>query len=198
MSAGLPVVYTVRHGETAWSLSGQHTGLTDLPLTEAGERNARGLAARLAGRTFAKVLTSPLQRAARTCELAGFGAVAQRDPDLVEWNYGDYEGRKSVDIHAERPDWQLFRDGCPGGESPAQVGARADRVVQRVRAIPGDALIFSSGHFLRTFAARWLGLEPAAGKLFTLDTASLSALGYEHDLSAPVIQLWNDTRHVGG
>src|SRR5258707_11366839 len=134
MSAGLPVVYVVRHGETAWSFSGQHTGLTDLPLTEAGERNARGLAERLRGLAFAKVLTSPLQRAARTCTLAGFGAVAEPDRDLVEWNYGEYEGRKSVDIHAERPDWQLFRDGCPGGESPDEVRARADRVVRRVRA----------------------------------------------------------------
>jgi probable phosphoglycerate mutase len=193
MSAGLPVVYTVRHGETAWSLSGQHTGLTDLPLTENGERNARGLVARLAGRSFAKVYTSPLQRAARTCELAGFGAVAERDRDLVEWNYGDYEGRKSVDIHAERPDWDLFRDGCPGGESPAEVGARADRVVHRLRAIDGDVLLFSSGHFLRTLAARWLGLEPAAGRYFLLGTAAMNILAYEHNRSEPAIRLWNET-----
>jgi broad specificity phosphatase PhoE len=193
MSAGLPVVCTVRHGETAWSLSGQHTGLTDLPLTENGERNARGLAARLGGRPFAKVLTSPLQRAARTCELAGFGAVAERDRDLVEWNYGDYEGRKSADIHAERPDWDLFRDGCPGGESPAEVGARADRVVRRLRAIEGDVLLFSSGHFLRTLAARWLGLEPAAGRYFLLGTAAVNILGYEHNLAEPAIRLWNET-----
>ena len=193
MSAGLAVVYAVRHGETAWSLSGQHTGLTDLPLTEAGERNARGLAARLAGRSFAQVLTSPLQRASRTCALAGFGAVAEHDRDLVEWNYGDYEGRKSVEIHAERPDWLLFRDGCPGGESPAEVGARADRVVRRVRAINGDVLLFSSGHFLRTLAARWLGLEPAAGQYFLLGTAAVSVLGYEHNLSEPAIRLWNET-----
>ena len=193
MSAGLPVVYTVRHGETAWSLSGQHTGLTDLPLTENGERNARGLAARLAGRAFATVLTSPLQRAARTCELAGFGAVAERDRDLVEWNYGDYEGRRSAEIHAERPDWQLFRDGCPGGESPGDVGARADRVVRRLRAIDGDVLLFSSGHFLRTLAARWLGLEPAAGRHFLLGTAAVNILGYEHDRSEPAIRLWNET-----
>jgi len=198
MSTGLPIIYLARHGETAWSLTRQHTGLTDLPLTERGERNARHLGERLHGLKFAQVFTSPLQRAARTCELAGFNAVAAVDRDLVEWDYGDYEGRRTAEILPARPGWELFRDGCPGGESPAQVGARADRVVQRVRAIPGDALIFSSGHFLRTFAARWLGLEPAAGKLFTLDTASLSALGYEHDLSSPVIQLWNDTRHVGG
>ena len=145
---------------------------------------------------FAKVFTSPLQRASRTCQLAGFGTVAEIDRDLVEWNYGDYEGRTSADIHSERPDWQLFRDGCPGGESPNQVGARADRVVSRVRAIEGDVLIFSSGHFLRVLAARWLGLEAAAGRYFVLGTASLSALGYEHDLSQPVIRLWDETRHV--
>ena len=193
MSAGLAVVFAVRHGETAWSLSGQHTGLTDLPLTEAGERNARGLAARLAGRSFAQVLTSPLQRASRTCALAGFGAVAEHDRDLVEWNYGDYEGRKSAEIHAEHPDWLLFRDGCPGGESPAEVGARADRVVRRLRAIDGDVLLFSSGHFLRTLAARWLGLEPAAGQYFLLGTAAVSILGYEHNRSEPAIRLWNET-----
>jgi probable phosphoglycerate mutase len=141
---------------------------------------------------FAAVLTSPLQRAARTCELAGFGGVAEIEPDLREWNYGAYEGRTSAEIHAERPDWQLFRDGCPEGESPDQIGARADRVVVRVRAIQGDALLFSSGHFLRVFAARWLGLEPGAGRLFVLGTASLSALGYEHDRSEPVIRLWDE------
>jgi broad specificity phosphatase PhoE len=196
MSEALPVIYLARHGETAWSLSGQHTGLTDLPLTERGERNARLLGERLRGLTFARVFTSPLQRAVRTCELAGFGAVAEVDSDLVEWNYGDYEGRRTVEIHAERPDWQLFRDGCPGGESRDQVGARADRVVNRVRAIQGDVLLFSSGHFLRVFAARWLGLEPAGGRYFLLSTASLSALGYEHNLSEPVIRLWNETHHV--
>ena len=143
------------------------------------------------------MFTSPLQRAARTCELAGFKAAAEIDQDLVEWNYGAYEGRRTIEIRADRPDWQLFRDGCPGGESPEQVGARADRVISRVRAIAGDVLIFSSGHFLRVLTARWLGLEPAAGRFFALDTASLSELGYEHSLSAPVIRLWNDTRHVG-
>ena len=197
MSEVLPVLYVARHGETAWSLSGQHTGLTDLPLTPNGERNARRLGERLKGMTFARVFTSPLQRAARTCELAGFGAVAETDPDLVEWNYGQYEGRCSAEIFAERPDWQLFRDGCPGGESPAQVGERADRVVQRVRTVPGNVLLFSSGHFIRVLAARWLALGPEpAGRYFLLTTASLSALGYEHKLSQPVIRLWNDDHHV--
>ena len=197
MSEILPVIYLARHGETAWSITGQHTGLTDLPLTERGERNAARLGQRLAGSVFAKVLTSPLQRARRTCELAGFGDVAEVDRDLIEWNYGDYEGLRTAEIHAKRPDWQLFRDGCPNGESPEQVGVRADRIVNRVRAIKGNVLIFSSGHFLRVFTARWLGLEPAAGKFFMLSTASLSALSYEHELSHPAIQFWNDTRCAG-
>jgi len=197
MSDALPVLYLARHGETAWSLSGQHTGLTDLPLTARGERNARQLGERLKGLSFAKVFTSPLQRAARTCELAGFGETAEVEPDLLEWDYGKYEGRKTADIHKERPGWYLFRDGCPGGESPDQVGARADRVVSRVRAVQGDVLLFSSGHFLRVLAARWLGLEPGAGRYFLLSTASLSALGYEHHRSQPIIRLWDDTRHVG-
>ncbi len=197
MSEALPIVYLARHGETAWSLSGQHTGLTDLPLTERGERNAVRLGERLKGLPFERVFTSPLQRALRTCELAGFGAVEEIDRNLLEWNYGQYEGLRSVEIYAERPDWQLFRDGCPGGESPGDVAARADVVINRVRGIKGNVLLFSSGHFLRMLTARWLGLEPAAGRLFLLGTASLSALGYEHNLSEPVIQFWNDTRHVG-
>jgi broad specificity phosphatase PhoE len=192
----LPIIYLARHGETAWTLSGQHTGLTDLPLTERGERNARGLEERLRGITFAQVFTSPLQRATRTCELAGFGAVAEIDRDFLEWNYGEYEGRLTTDIHRERPDWQLFRDGCPGGESPNEVGTRADRAVKHVRAVEGNVLVFSSAHFLRVFAARWLGLDAAFGRYFVLSTASLSALGYEHNLSEPVIRLWDDTRHV--
>jgi broad specificity phosphatase PhoE len=197
MSEILPVIYLARHGETVWSVTGQHTGVTDLPLTDRGERNAVRLGERLRGLVFTKVFTSPLRRAARTCELAGFGAVANVDRDLMEWNYGDYEGLRTVEIRATRPDWHLFRDGCPNGESPVQIGARADRVVSRVRAIKGDVLLFSSGHFLRVFAARWLGLEPAAGKFLMLDTASLSALSYEHDLSEPAIRFWNDSRHVG-
>jgi len=197
MSEILPVIYLARHGETVWSVTGQHTGVTDLPLTDRGERNAVRLGQRLRGLVFKKVFTSPLRRAARTCELAGFGAVANVDRDLMEWNYGDYEGLRTVEIRAKRPDWHLFRDGCPNGESPVQIGARADRVVSRVRAIKGDVLLFSSGHFLRVFAARWLGLEPAVGKFLMLDTASLSALSYEHDLSEPAIRFWNDSRHVG-
>ena len=196
MSEVLPVVYLARHGETAWSLSGRHTGLTDLPLTERGEDHARQLGERLRGLTLGLVLTSPLQRAARTCELAGLGAEARIDHDLVEWNYGDYEGRTSVEIRAGRPDWELFRDGCPGGETPDQVGARADRVVGRLRAIAGDAVLFSSGHFLRVLAARWVALEPAAGRCLALDTASLSALGYEQRRARPVIRLWNESSHA--
>jgi len=197
MSDLLPVVYLARHGETAWTISRQHTGVTDLPLTAQGEAEALRLGERLERLTFAAVLTSPLRRAVRTCEMAGFGSAADVEPDLVEWNYGVYEGRTSAEIHAERPDWQLFRDGCPGGESRDQVGARADRVVRRVRAIEGNVLLFSSGHFLRVFAARWLGLEPGAGRYFVLGTASLSAVGYEHDRSEPVIRFWDETPQEG-
>ncbi len=192
----LQIVYLARHGETAWTLSGQHTGLTDLPLTEHGEQNAIHLGERLKGLAFTKVFTSPLQRAHRTCELAGFGAVAEIDPDLVEWNYGDYEGLTSAQVHARNPDWKLFRDGCPGGETVEQIGSRADRVIARLRAIEGNVLLFSSGHFLRVLASRWLGLPPSGGQSFLLSTAALSQLGYEHDLSEPVIRLWNDTSHV--
>jgi len=197
MGKNLPIVYLARHGETAWTISGQHTGLTDLPLTERGERTAGRLGDRLKGLTFSLVLTSPLKRAERTCELAGFKPVAEVDKDLVEWDYGQYEGRRTAEIRAERPDWELFRDGCPGGESPQQVSVRADRIVSRIRAVTGNALIFTSGHFLRVLATRWLGLEPSVNcKYFMLSTASLSALGYEHDRSRPVIRLWNETRHV--
>jgi probable phosphoglycerate mutase len=197
MKEALPVVYIARHGDTAWTVSGQHTGLTDLPLLPTGEANASRLGYRLKGLKFAKVLTSPLRRASRTCELAGFGSVAQIDPDLVEWNYGEYEGRRSAEILAERPQWQLFRDGCPGGESPAQIGERADRVVERVRSVSADVLLFSSGHFIRVLAARWLSLTPgSAGKYLMLSPSSLSALSYEHNTSNPVIRLWNDDHHV--
>jgi len=197
MSEELQIVYLARHGETAWSLTGQHTGLTDLPLTERGERNARQLGERLRGLTFARVYTSPLQRAARTCELAGFGAVAEVDPDLVEWDYGQYEGCRTAEIRVKHPGWLLFRDGCPGGESPAQASARADRVVSRLRAVPGDVLLFSSGHFIRVLVTRWIDLDVTAhARRFMLSTASLSAVGYENELDRPVIRLWNETNHV--
>jgi probable phosphoglycerate mutase len=192
----LQIIYLARHGETAWSLSGQHTGLTDLPLTPRGECNARRLGKRLAGLEFAKVFTSPLQRASRTCELAGFGQIAAVDRDLVEWHYGDYEGLSTADIHVKRPGWEPFRDGFPGGESFDQVGARADRVVERVRSVDGAVLLFSSGHFLRIVAARWLGLKPEGARYFLLGTASLSTLTYEHNPSEPAIGLWNDTHHI--
>jgi probable phosphoglycerate mutase len=187
----LPVVHLVRHGETAWTLSRQHTGLTDLPLTERGEERARAIAERLRGRRFALVLTSPLRRAARTCALAGFEAQAHVEPDLVEWDYGRYEGRTTREIVAERPGWQLFRDGCPDGETAQQVGARADRVIARARAAGGDVLLFSSAHVLCVLGARWVGLDPSDGRCFTLATASSSELGYVHGPTEPVIRLWN-------
>ena len=197
MENELPIVYIARHGETAWSLSGQHTGLTDLPLTEFGERNARKLGQRLKGLFLAKVLTSPLQRARRTCELAGYGAVAEIVRHGCRRRGGPQIRRNPTQQGRDRPDWNLFRDGCPGGETPKQISARADRVVGRVRGIPGNVLLFTSGHFIRVLAARWLGLEPTANsRYFMLSTASLSALGYESDLSRPVIRFWNDTRHV--
>lgn len=191
-----PLFILARHGETAWTVSGQHTGATDLPLTVHGERNARALGEHLRGLRFARVFTSPLQRARRTCELAGFAAEAEVDSDLAEWNYGEYEGLLMSQILAVRPGWQLFRDGCPGGESPEQIGARARRFLGRVRNIQGDVLVFSSSHLLRVFAAEWLGIGFAAGKCLLLSTASLSTLGYEHNLSEPVISLWNDTAHL--
>lgn len=196
MSAALPVIYLARHGETAWSLSGQHTGRTDLPMTDRGEHHARALGARLHGLRFAAVMTSPSQRAIRTCALAGFGASAEVEPGLAEWDYGRYEGRRTAEILAENPGWQLFRDGCPEGESPAEIGARADRVIARLRTVGADVLIFSSGHILRVLTARWLGLDAAGGRLCMLSTASLSMIGYEHDLSEPAIRLWNDTSHL--
>ena len=198
MSDALPVVYLARHGETAWSISGQHTGLTDLPLTQNGEQRARLLGERLSGLSFARVFVSPLKRARQTCSLAGFGNVAEIDPDLTEWNYGDYEGLTSEAIHATRPGWELFRDGCPGGESPADVADRADGVIRRVRSLQANVLLFSSGHFLRLLGARWLGLETSAGRCFFLSTAGLCTLGYEHGISDPVIRLWNETRTTQG
>jgi broad specificity phosphatase PhoE len=197
MTADLPIIYLARHGETEWSLSGQHTGLTDLPLTGRGRQKARQLGQRLQALEVAKVFSSPLQRASQTCELAGFGGAAEIDPDLVEWDYGEYEGLRSVEIRARRPEWQLFRDGCPGGESPQQVSARADRVVTRLRGAQGNVLLFSSGHFLRVLAARWIGVElDISWTSFLLSTASLSEIGYDEDRSKPVVRLWNETSHL--
>ena len=196
MQASLPEVYLARHGETAWTLTGQHTGRTDIPLTARGEHNAMRLRQRLNGVTFAKVFVSPLGRARRTCELAGFGDTGTIVADVQEWDYGDYEGRRTADIRRERPDWDLFRDGCPGGESVAAIGARADRVIARLRAVDGHVLLFSHGHFLRVLAARWLGLPAGAARHFVLSTAALSILGYEHTRDEPAIRLWNDTHHV--
>jgi broad specificity phosphatase PhoE len=193
----LPQVFLARHGETAWTITGQHTGRTDLPLTERGQRNARRLGERLAGQRFGLVLVSPLLRARQTCELAGFLDGAEIDSDLVEWDYGDYEGRTTAEIRREQPNWQLFLDGCRGGESVAAISARADRVISRLREIREDVLVFSSGHFSRVLAARWLGVEASAGRYLYLGTATLSCLGYEHTTAEPVLRLWNDARHVG-
>ena len=190
----LPLAFLVRHGETAWSLSGQHTGRTDLPLTLEGEANARRLGERLLGNQFARVLTSPLQRAVRTCELAGYGGAAEHDPDLVEWDYGRYEGITTAEIRAENPTWDLFREGCPDGESPAAVAERADRIVARVRMATGNVLLFSSGHFLRVLAARWCGLDVTFARYLLLDTGTVSVLGYAHDnLREPALKFWNQS-----
>lgn len=193
MSNAYPEIYLVRHGQTEWSLSGQHTGRTDMPLTAAGEAAARTLAGRLQGLAFSAIWSSPSQRASKTCALAGFGDARIIKDDLAEWNYGTYEGITTKAILAERPGWQLFRDGCPGGESAADVGARADRIIHAIRAANDRILIFSSSHFLRVLTARWLGLPPEGGALFVLDTTSISVLGYEHDLTEPVVRMWNQT-----
>jgi broad specificity phosphatase PhoE len=194
VSVLLSDIYLVRHGETEWSLSGQHTGLTDLPLTTGGEEQAHRLRTRLNAVSFTRVFSSPLQRATRTCELAGYGTMAELDSNLIEWNYGDYEGKKRDWILARRPGWLIFRDGCPNGESPADVGARADRAISRIREASGNVLVFSSGHILRVLMARWLGLEPFAGRYFKLGTAALSILGYDHDnRNEPVLRLLNES-----
>ena len=193
----VPTIYLARRGHTEWSLTRRHTGRTDLPLTKAGEEHARRLEERLRGLTFAKVFTAPLQRARRTCELAGFGSVAETDGDLTEWNYGNYEGIYTSDIRRQRPDWHLFRNGCSGGESVRLVRARAERIIKRVREVTGAVLLFSTAQFLRVLAACWLGLEPNMGRFFLLNPASLTALSYEDDLSQPVIRLWDDTSHLG-
>ena len=196
MSDQLAEIYLARHGETAWTISHQHTGRSDIPLTDRGERNARSLAGRLHGMTFARVFTSPLARSRRTAELAGFGDLAQADLDLMEWDYGHYDGKTTAEIRKENPGWSLFRDGCPGGESVAAVECRADRVVARLRPIESRVLLFGHSHFFRVLAARWLGLPVGDGRLYYLSTASLSVFGYEHSRAEPVIRLWNDDRHV--
>jgi probable phosphoglycerate mutase len=182
-------VMLVRHGETEWSRAGKHTGRTDVPLTDRGREQALAVGEALRGREFALVLTSPLQRAADTCRLAGFGDQAQERDDLVEWDYGAYEGRTTEEIRTERPGWLVWDDELPGGETLAQVGVRADRVIAEARAAEGDVLLFAHGHVLRILAARWLGLEPRAGRLFALDPATLSTLGYEHETA--VLRVWN-------
>lgn len=185
-------IFLIRHGETEWSLNGRHTGRTDLPLTENGERRAANLRGLLQRVTFTRVVTSPLQRARRTCELAGLGAVAQADPDLQEWDYGDYEGRTTADIRAVRPAWNVFQDGCPRGESVEQVSQRADRVLAGLRPAVGTVALFSHGQFLRALAVRWMALPVQVGQHLALDTASLSILGYEHhNGEIPAICLWN-------
>jgi probable phosphoglycerate mutase len=182
-------VYLIRHGETAWSVSGQHTGTTDIPLTENGRSVAKLLKPVLTMETFARVLTSPLQRAQETCELAGLGWCAEVDGDLMEWNYGEYEGLTPQQIHAKRPGWMIFTDGCPGGESPEQVGGRIDRVIAKVRAVEGHVALFAHGHVLRAFAARWLGLRAADGCHFLLDTATLNIMSYYRGI--PAVKRWN-------
>jgi probable phosphoglycerate mutase len=183
------MLWLIRHGETAWSLSGAHTGRSDIPLTPAGEERAKGIAVKLAGRQFALVLCSPMQRARRTCEIAGYGAEARIDPDLLEWDYGSYEGRTTAEIRRDRPDWALFRDGVPGGETIAQVAVRAQRVIAAALPAPGDTALFAHGHILRILAACWLALPPEDAKLFMLETAGVSTLGYEHENR--VITRWN-------
>ena len=182
-------VYLVRHGETEWSAGGQHTGTTDIPLTENGRKVAKRLAPVFASETFALILTSPLERARKTCELAGLGERAEIDRDLMEWNYGEYEGLTPKQIHEKAPGWMIFSDGCPGGESPEQVGARVDRVIARVRAVEGNAALFAHGHIFRVFAARWLALPAAAGSHFLLDTATLNILSYYGGI--PAVKRWN-------
>ena len=185
----------MRHGETEWSRSGRHTGRTDVPLTEAGARNAKLLAPRLERRGFAAVFTSPLSRASETCRLAGLGEGAQVREELLEWDYGEYEGITTQQIRDTRPGWLLWRDGCPGGENAEEVGTRADRVIDELRRLDGDAALFAHGHVLRVIAARWVGLPPEAGGLLALSTGTVSVLGYERE--AAVIRLWNDGSHLG-
>ena len=182
-------VFAIRHGETAWSLSGQHTGTTDIPLTDNGRRLAERTRPVLAKQAFALVLCSPMQRARETCELAGLGNKAVIDHDLAEWNYGEYEGLTPRQIHESAPGWLIFRDGCAGGESPEEVAARADRVIARARVVDGDVALFAHGHVLRVLAARWIGLPAGSGQHFLLDTGTLCVLGYYRDI--PAVKVWN-------
>lgn len=186
-------IFLVRHGETSWSLSGRHTGHTDVPLTEQGKLEARGLAARLGSLLFSRVFASPLQRVRQTCELAGFASRAEMTPDLLEWDYGDYEGLLTADIRRMRPAWNIFRDGAPGGESPQQVAARADHFLAEACAAEGDVVAFSSAHITRMIIARWLGLPPLATAYFSVGTASITVLGFEHDRGQPMILMLNDS-----
>jgi len=183
-------VVLVRHGQTEWSVSGQHTGGTDIPLTDEGERQAEALGARLRSWRFALVLTSPLARALDTCRLAGAVGDAEVSDDLREWEYGDYEGRRTADVREERPGWDLWVDGAPNGETVDEVGRRADRVIERARAVDGDVVLFAHGHLLRVLAARWIGLPAADGRLLALATASMSVLGWERETA--VIERWNE------
>jgi broad specificity phosphatase PhoE len=188
----MPRLFLARHGDTAWTDSHQRTGRTDLPLNQRGVERARLIGERLQRFSFARVFTSPLQRASKTCELAGHGTVAEVDPDLVEWDYGRFEGKVTKDILKARPGWELYRDGCPEGESPGDVAARADRFIARVHDLQGDVLAFSSGHIIRMVAARWLQLPPAAGRFFYCRPASVGVLAFEHNSRAePIVGLWN-------
>jgi probable phosphoglycerate mutase len=191
-SSPLPSLYLARHGDTAWTDSHRHTGRTDVFLNERGEERARRLGEWLRDFSFAHVFTSPLQRASRTCELAGFGAVAEVSAELVEWDYGRFEGKMTQDILKDRRGWELFRDGCPDGESPGDVAARADRFIARILGMTGNVLAFSSGHIIRMIAARWNGLAPGAGRVFFCRPASVGVLGFEHDSrEEPILRLWN-------
>ena len=189
MTTSAQKVYVVRHGETEWSRSGQHTGVTDIPLTENGRAVARRLRPVLAEQSFQLVLTSPLRRARETCELAGLGTRAAVEPDLHEWSYGEYEGLTPKQIHDKQPGWMIFRDGCPGGETPKEIGARVDRVIARVRGTSGDVALFAHGHVFRVLVAQWIGLPPGAGQHFLLDTATLNVLSYYRD--SPAVKVWN-------
>jgi broad specificity phosphatase PhoE len=187
-------IYLIRHGETEWTLSGKHTGITDIPLTKNGELQAELLGKRLRGHPFHTILFSPLQRAARTCEIAGFLKEARLDPDLVEWNYGEFEGLTSVEIQKRVPSWNLFLNGASGGENFSEISTRVNKVLNKIRSLPGDIALFSHGHFLRALSARWIQLSIQDGRLFALFPASLSILGFEHNTN--VLTLWNDTSHL--